>query len=147
MAPVADAVLLAPLRYPRKILCAGADYHAHLQEMGVPPPAGPVEPYLFFKPPTTTVVGPDEEIRLPARPDDRLGGRARGRDLPTGIGRRAGRWSRSRGRLAPPQRRVRARPAQQALSGPARAGDASCPMGPGIVPDWLVDDRSRCGCR
>ncbi|SFN30057.1 hypothetical protein SAMN05216207_101222 [Pseudonocardia ammonioxydans] len=28
---VADAVLLAPLRYPAKVLCAGANYYGHLE--------------------------------------------------------------------------------------------------------------------
>ena len=29
----------------------------------------------------------------------------------------------------------------------AKAGDASCPMGPGIVPDWLVGDPQRIALR
>lgn len=38
-------LLVATLRYPRKVLCAGANYYyAHLREMGVPRPEGPVEP-------------------------------------------------------------------------------------------------------
>jgi len=35
---VANATLAAPLAYPRKIICAGANYYAHLAEMGVPRP-------------------------------------------------------------------------------------------------------------
>ena len=38
LAPVEGAVLLAPLLYPPKVLCAGANYYAHLAEMGVDRP-------------------------------------------------------------------------------------------------------------
>jgi len=31
---VPDAVLLAPLRYPRKLICAGVNYGSHMAEMG-----------------------------------------------------------------------------------------------------------------
>ncbi|WP_300014351.1 fumarylacetoacetate hydrolase family protein [Pseudonocardia sp.] len=158
LAPVDGATLLAPLRYPRKVLCAGANYHAHLAEMGVDPPAGPLDPYFFFKPPTTSVIGPDEEIVLP----DRVGrmidwevelavviGR-RATDVPVGRAREfvAG-WTvvndvSARDRLA------RTDPLAPPFAHDwmrAKAGDASCPMGPGIVPDWQVDDPQRLALR
>src|SRR5690348_7111565 len=49
---------LAPLLYPGKILCAGANYFDHLAEMGMPD-AKKVEQRLFFfmKPPRNAVVG------------------------------------------------------------------------------------------
>ena len=35
--PVPEARLLAPIRFPPKVLCAGANYYAHLTEMGSAP--------------------------------------------------------------------------------------------------------------
>src|SRR5690348_1555682 len=54
-AVVPDAVLAAPLTYPAKIVCAGANYYSHAEEMGVARPDPAAEPFFFFKPPTTTV--------------------------------------------------------------------------------------------
>lgn len=45
------AELLAPLRYPRKLICAGANYADHLREMGDEPPAVPKPPFFFLVPP------------------------------------------------------------------------------------------------
>ena len=49
--------------------------------MDVPRPDPVGAPYFFLKPPTTTVIGPDDPIVLPDRPGpaDRLGSRARRR--------------------------------------------------------------------
>jgi 2-keto-4-pentenoate hydratase/2-oxohepta-3-ene-1,7-dioic acid hydratase in catechol pathway len=158
LAPVADARLLAPLRYPRKVLCAGANYYAHLAEMGVPRPTPPVEPYFFFKPPTTSVIGPGGEIVLPPRPGRKIDWEV---ELAAVVGRRC-----------------REVPVDQALTvvagwtvvtdvsardlldrrdpiGPpfaydwigAKGGDTFCPMGPGIVPAWLLDDPQATGLR
>ncbi|MFZ5758013.1 MAG: fumarylacetoacetate hydrolase family protein [Thermodesulfobacteriota bacterium] len=58
----ADAVkLLAPCR-PSKIVAVGINYAPHARELdfGIPP-----EPLLFLKPPSA-VIGPEEEIMLPA---------------------------------------------------------------------------------
>jgi 2-keto-4-pentenoate hydratase/2-oxohepta-3-ene-1,7-dioic acid hydratase in catechol pathway len=60
-AVVADT-LLAPLRYPRKVICAGVNYRRHVREMGAEVPAEGWRPFFFFKPPTTTVIGPYDEI-------------------------------------------------------------------------------------
>ncbi|GAA4789927.1 fumarylacetoacetate hydrolase family protein [Actinomycetospora chlora] len=149
--PVEGAVLLAPLRFPPKVLCAGANYYAHLAEMGVPRPEGPVEPYFFFKPPTTSVIGPGDAIVLPARAGRKIDWEV---ELAAVIGRRcvdvpveralevvAG-WTvvndvSSRDLLdrahavAPPF-------GHDWVS--AKAGDTFCPLGPGIVPAWMVDD-------
>jgi 2-keto-4-pentenoate hydratase/2-oxohepta-3-ene-1,7-dioic acid hydratase in catechol pathway len=156
--PVADAVLLAPLRFPPKVLCAGANYYAHLAEMGVPRPAGPVEPYFFFKPPTTSVVGPGDAIVLPARAGRKIDWEV---ELAAVIGRRcvdvpveraldvvAG-WTvvndvSARDLLdrvdpvAPPF-------AHDWVA--AKGGDTFCPLGPGVVPAWLVDDPQRLALR
>jgi 2-keto-4-pentenoate hydratase/2-oxohepta-3-ene-1,7-dioic acid hydratase in catechol pathway len=57
---------LAPLLYPGKILCAGANYFDHLAEMGMPG-AKKEEQRLFFfmKPPRNAVVGEGATVRMP----------------------------------------------------------------------------------
>lgn len=60
--PLADVRLLAPM-LPTKVVCVGKNYADHVREMGGgEPPAAPV---LFLKP-STSVIGPNEAIRLPA---------------------------------------------------------------------------------
>lgn len=56
--------LLAPLRWPRKVVCAGVNYHRHVREMGGEIPAVGWNPFFFLKPPTTTVIGPTDSITL-----------------------------------------------------------------------------------
>lgn len=53
--------LLAPCD-PVNIFCIGLNYREHAAETGAPLPANPV---VFMKP-TTTVIGPETSIRLPA---------------------------------------------------------------------------------
>jgi 2-keto-4-pentenoate hydratase/2-oxohepta-3-ene-1,7-dioic acid hydratase in catechol pathway len=57
---------LAPLLYPGKVLCAGANYYDHLAEMGMPG-AKKAEQRLFFfmKPPRNAVVGEGDTVRMP----------------------------------------------------------------------------------
>jgi 2-keto-4-pentenoate hydratase/2-oxohepta-3-ene-1,7-dioic acid hydratase in catechol pathway len=57
---------LAPLLYPGKILCAGANYFDHLAEMGMPG-AKKEEQRLFFfmKPPRNAVVGEGATVYMP----------------------------------------------------------------------------------
>ena len=52
-----DAKVLAPLRYPRKILCAGANYWSHLREMGGSLDQGALEDPSFFLLRVTSIVG------------------------------------------------------------------------------------------
>ena len=59
-----DAELLLPLRYPRKVLCSGANYRSHMREMKVNRPDDAL-PYFFLKPPTTSLVGPGAPIVVP----------------------------------------------------------------------------------
>lgn len=63
---VADGRRLAPLLFPGKILCAGANYYDHLAEMGMPG-AKKADQRLFFfmKPPRNAVVGEGETVRMP----------------------------------------------------------------------------------
>jgi 2-keto-4-pentenoate hydratase/2-oxohepta-3-ene-1,7-dioic acid hydratase in catechol pathway len=57
---------LAPLLYPGKILCAGANYFDHLAEMGMPG-AKKADQRLFFfmKPPRNAVVGEGDTVHMP----------------------------------------------------------------------------------
>ena len=62
----ADVRLLAPLRYPGKILCAGANYYDHLAEMGMPGAKKQDQRLFFFmKPPRNAVVGPGATVHMP----------------------------------------------------------------------------------
>ena len=70
--------LLPPLRWPRKVVCAGVNYRRHMQEMGGEIPAEGWRPFFFLKAPTTSIVGPHDPIvvRSPGRGPLRLGGGA-----------------------------------------------------------------------
>jgi len=58
--------VLAPLQYPGKILCAGANYYDHSAEMGVQDLRKESQRlFFFFKPPRNAVVGPGETVRKP----------------------------------------------------------------------------------
>ena len=64
--PSGEAKLLAPLRYPAKVLCAGANYYDHIAEMGVPDTRKEAQRlFFFFKPPKNAVVGPGKTVRMP----------------------------------------------------------------------------------
>ena len=54
---------LAPLLYPRKLICIGTNYRDHIAEMGVQ--KMPKYPYSFLKPPTTTLIGSGTPLQLP----------------------------------------------------------------------------------
>ncbi len=64
---IADAPALAPLLYPGKVLCAGANYYDHLAEMKVPDSQNKAAQrlFFFFKPPRQAVVGPGRTVHLP----------------------------------------------------------------------------------
>ncbi len=64
--PADEAAIVAPLLYPAKVICAGANYYDHVEEMGITNIKERVtSPYFFLKPPTTTVVGPGQTIDYP----------------------------------------------------------------------------------
>jgi len=58
--PFADVTFLAPV-LPSKVVCVGRNYRAHAKELGNEVPK---EPLLFIKP-STAVIGPMQEIRIP----------------------------------------------------------------------------------
>jgi len=67
LAVPADAPELAPLQYPGKVLCAGANYYDHLAEMKVPDAhdKSAQRLFFFFKPARQAVVGPGATVRIP----------------------------------------------------------------------------------
>jgi len=65
VAPV-EAKLAAPLLYPGKVLCAGANYYDHMAEMGFPGVKKETQRlFFFFKPPRNAVVGPGATVVMP----------------------------------------------------------------------------------
>lgn len=58
--PLPEVSLLAPVQ-PSKVVCVGRNYRAHAKELGNEVPK---EPLLFLKP-STAVIGPGGEIRVP----------------------------------------------------------------------------------
>src|SRR5882724_5182751 len=58
---VSKAKLLAPV-VPSKIICVGRNYRDHASELGN---EVPVEPLIFFKPPSS-IVGPGDQIKIPS---------------------------------------------------------------------------------
>ncbi|MFC5138986.1 fumarylacetoacetate hydrolase family protein [Actinomycetospora rhizophila] len=146
-----DVPLAAPIRFPRKVVCAGANYFAHLAEMGVERPDPVGAPYFFLKPPTTTVIGPDDAVVLPDRPGRRIDWEA---ELGLVIGRRARDLDEAEvaGHLAGYTivNDVSARDRlgrSDAVAPPfgfdwtsAKGEDTFCPTGPGITPAFFVRD-------
>jgi 2-keto-4-pentenoate hydratase/2-oxohepta-3-ene-1,7-dioic acid hydratase in catechol pathway len=59
---IACDAILAPVRWPRKVICAGVNYRRHIREMGGEVPGEGWKPFFFLKPPTTTVIGPADAI-------------------------------------------------------------------------------------
>jgi 2-keto-4-pentenoate hydratase/2-oxohepta-3-ene-1,7-dioic acid hydratase in catechol pathway len=147
---VEGAQLELPLRFPRKVLCSGTNYHAHMREMKVNRAEG-ARPYFFLKPPTTALVGPGEPITVPADPDAKVDWEA---ELAVVIGRRAKHVHESEAlayvagysaindvSLRGPHR------VQRPIGTPfewdwlaSKGADRSTPLGPGIRPAFLVDD-------
>jgi 2-keto-4-pentenoate hydratase/2-oxohepta-3-ene-1,7-dioic acid hydratase in catechol pathway len=66
--PLASVQLKAPILYPDAIFCAFANYTDHMKEMSgrEPPDKTKVKPLFFLKLAAHAVIGPEEEIRLPA---------------------------------------------------------------------------------
>src|SRR5688500_7993523 len=59
------AARLAPLLYPGKVVCAGANYYDHIAEMGISDTRKEAQRLFFFmKPPRNAVVGPGKTVRM-----------------------------------------------------------------------------------
>jgi 2-keto-4-pentenoate hydratase/2-oxohepta-3-ene-1,7-dioic acid hydratase in catechol pathway len=62
----ATAKFKAPLLYPGKVLCAGANYYDHMAEMGFPGTKKESQRlFFFFKPSRNAVVGPGATVVMP----------------------------------------------------------------------------------
>lgn len=59
--PVNQVTLLAPIAFPKKIICLGLNYRDHAKEQGA---TIPDEPIIFLKP-YTAIIGPKENIVKP----------------------------------------------------------------------------------
>ncbi len=148
---VPDARLVAPVTFPRKVLCAGTNYYSHAEEMKTARPDPRAAPFFFMKPPTTTIGGPVTSVPLPRgeAPDYDWEG-----ELAIVIGRR-GKHVTSEdaasyvaGYTVADDLSARGRFERPNAVFPAfaydwlgqKAQDASCPIGPGIAPAWAVPD-------
>ena len=61
-----DVRLNAPIPQPRKVLCLAGNYAEHIREGGEEAPEKLTStPRVFMKPPSTTVIGPEDAIVLP----------------------------------------------------------------------------------
>jgi 2-keto-4-pentenoate hydratase/2-oxohepta-3-ene-1,7-dioic acid hydratase in catechol pathway len=140
---------LTPLRYPDKVICAGANYYDHMTKDGGHSDFSKDDniPVFFLKPPHTTLVGQGKSVRYPIQStkfDYELElafviGK-RGRRIATedahdhiagytiGLDLSARDWQRHPKHLA-----------KFDLFG-GKAFDDSCPLGPAIVPARFVHD-------
>jgi 2-keto-4-pentenoate hydratase/2-oxohepta-3-ene-1,7-dioic acid hydratase in catechol pathway len=150
-APVADAELLAPVRWPRKVLCAGVNYRKHIREMGGADPDESWRPFFFMKPPTTSVIGPSDPIVMHDAANARYDWEAELAVI-IGVGGRDIALGDARAHVAgyAVANDVTARGYHKRTGVPieafaydwfaAKAIDGSLPMGPGITPAFAVAD-------
>jgi 2-keto-4-pentenoate hydratase/2-oxohepta-3-ene-1,7-dioic acid hydratase in catechol pathway len=151
-APVIDYdALLSPLRWPRKVVCAGVNYRRHMREMGGEIPAEGWRPFFFLKPPTTTVIGPNDPIIVRSPEQARYDWEAElavvigigGRDIPRedALAHVAG-YCVANDVTARGHHRRQAVPADAFIYDwfAAKSMDGSLPLGPGITPAFQVPD-------
>lgn len=148
---IQDARLTAPITFPRKILCAGANYYSHAEEMNTRRPDPSATPFFFMKPPTTTIAGPDDSVPLPRGDAPHYDWEG---ELAVVIGRRGKHItpedaeSHVAGYTVADDLSARGRFTRPDAVFPAfaydwlgqKAQDGSCPTGPGIAPAWTVPD-------
>jgi len=148
--PLKGAKVLQPLRYPSKLLCIGVNYRDHRQEMNADVNAPKATPFFFFKPPTTALIGPGEDILI-RTVEDRVDWEA---EVAIVISR-GGRFIKREDALSHiagvtlvndiSARGVhhRANAVHEAFAYDwvaSKAQDGFCPIGPGIVPIWQIAD-------
>jgi 2-keto-4-pentenoate hydratase/2-oxohepta-3-ene-1,7-dioic acid hydratase in catechol pathway len=148
--PLDGVRLLAPLRYPRKVICAGVNYRRHVAEMGIEAPLADWKPFFFLKPPTTAVIGPFDDVPLDD-PEAALDWEAElavvigvgGRDLPAKLA-----LAHVAGYCVSNDLSARAYHRRAGSPAPpfdydwfaSKARDGSLPLGPGLTPAWAVPD-------
>ena len=149
--PAGTAELLAPVIWPRKVLCAGVNYRKHVLEMGGAIPGDDWVPFFFLKPPTTTVTGPADPIVIRDHERARYDWEAElavvigigGRDIPRerALEHVAGYCVANDVTARGYHRRANI-PAEPFRFDwlAAKAADTSLPMGPGITPAFCVPD-------
>ena len=65
--PIDEVELLTPIARPNKLFLLAGNYAAHIEEGGeLATERSETFPYVFMKPPTTTLVSPNAEIQIPA---------------------------------------------------------------------------------
>jgi 2-keto-4-pentenoate hydratase/2-oxohepta-3-ene-1,7-dioic acid hydratase in catechol pathway len=68
----ADSFVWEPPVIPRKLVCVGANYVDHVEEMaraGAAPVGQTTFPFSFLKPPTTALIGSDRAVAMPGYGD------------------------------------------------------------------------------
>jgi 2-keto-4-pentenoate hydratase/2-oxohepta-3-ene-1,7-dioic acid hydratase in catechol pathway len=151
-APAADYdALLAPLRWPRKVICAGVNYRRHMREMGGEIPAGGWRPFFFLKAPTTSVIGPHDPIVIGAAARARydweaelavvIGTAGKDIDAERSVAHVAG-YCVANDVTARGYHRREGVPADAFAYDwfAAKSREGSLPLGPGITPAFLVPD-------
>jgi 2-keto-4-pentenoate hydratase/2-oxohepta-3-ene-1,7-dioic acid hydratase in catechol pathway len=149
--PVPGGELLAPVRWPRKVLCAGVNYSRHVREMGCEEPGEGWRPFFFLKPPTTSVIGPSDPIVIRDADRARYDWEAElavvigtgGRDIPVGaaLSHVAG-YCVANDVSARGYHRREVAPAEPFRFDwlAAKGADCSLPLGPGLTPAFWVPD-------
>ncbi len=149
--PIEYDALLPPLRWPRKVICAGVNYRKHMREMGGEIPETGWRPFFFLKAPTTSVIGPRDPIVISSAARARFDWEA---ELAVVIG--------VKGKNIDPERAgfhaaaycvcndITARGYHQRDAVPAdafrydwfaaKSMEGSLPLGPGLTPAFLVPD-------
>ncbi|WP_412516331.1 fumarylacetoacetate hydrolase family protein [Actinomadura madurae] len=148
---IAYDALLTPLRWPRKVICAGVNYHRHVLEMGGRPPGDGWKPFFFLRAPTTTLIGPNDPLALRLREPARYDWEAElavvialaGRDIPVADALRH-----VAGYCVANDVTARARHRRDEVPADAfsydwfaaKSADGTLPLGPGVTPAFLVPD-------
>jgi 2-keto-4-pentenoate hydratase/2-oxohepta-3-ene-1,7-dioic acid hydratase in catechol pathway len=143
--------LLTPLRWPRKVVCAGVNYRRHMSEMGGEVPREGWKPFFFLKPPTTTLIGPTAPITVRSPETARYDWEAElavvigvgGRDIPAeqALSHVAG-YCVANDVTARGHHKRQTVPADAFVYDwfAAKSIDGSLPLGPGITPAFQVPD-------
>jgi 2-keto-4-pentenoate hydratase/2-oxohepta-3-ene-1,7-dioic acid hydratase in catechol pathway len=143
--------LLAPLHWPRKVMCAGVNYRCHIREMGGEIPAAGWRPFFFLKAPTTTIIGPSDPIIVRAPEQARydweaelavvIGTGGRDIDAADALAHVAG-YCVANDITARGHHKRDSVPAEPFVYDwfAAKSMDGSLPLGPGITPAFQVPD-------
>lgn len=144
--------LVAPVRYPSKLICIGVNFFDHREEMDSErDEEGQIgEVFMFLKPPTTAIVGPEDDVLIRG-PEDKI-------DWEAEVGIVIGKG----GRFIPQEEAIEhiagytlandisargpfqtSHPCHPAVAFDwvaQKAQDTHCPIGPGIVPSWFIPE-------